>query len=148
MSLLPRRFSSTHTCEYFVFPQNLNSSLENRWETNWVRFCFPRRISWVLLVGILQLGPYQEKQRRRRSLDTEHVDDAPQNVDLIRRNESETEARGERKRNEGKKGLSREQKRGVNGMVACTAAQRLLVGVHVVAHTAGVVIHAKHGQST
>ena len=33
-------------------------------------------------------------------------------------------------------------------MVACTLAPRLLVGMHVVAHTVGVVIHVKHGHST
>ena len=51
-------------------------------------------------------------------------------------------------RKEGKKGLSSEQKRGVSGMVACTAALRLLVGVHVDAHTGRVLIHAKSRPST
>ena len=79
--------------------------LRYRWETKWVRLCFPRRISWVLLVGTQLEDPYQVNQRRRRSLETKHVDDAPQNVDLVRRNESETEARGDRKRKQGKKGV-------------------------------------------
>eukprot|EP00963_Diacronema_lutheri_P003062 scaffold250_cov298-Pavlova_lutheri.AAC.3 len=94
-------------------------------------------MSWVLRVGTqLELGPYRENQRRRRSLREKHVDDAPGNVDLVHPNEGETKFPGDGDRQKKRKDDGAREWWGWSGMVAHSSASRLCEGVPADAHTA------------